>query len=92
MNENEFDKFEIEGDDAVFTLAPKGLLMKCLMDNFGIEFEDSRIDDTWKQFEQWARTHYGKGEKIASIVFNRAGGEFYSLNNQDQEQEDGRRK
>lgn len=80
----------IKNSEGKLSLTPKGALLLSMMQNKNflkyfkkhndIAIVMDTVDEIWNQFENMARKKYGNGEYIASILFNKNGGIFESLN------------
>lgn len=80
INEDERDKQEQNDPDAQAILTPKGLFYIVLSEHFGVtDITDERIHNAWDDFEQWVRIHYGMGEFVGGIAFDKKGGEFVPM-------------
>lgn len=78
---------------------PKGLLAAALMKKYQENVNDdiggtdketlfTIVDEVWSDYEQWCRTHFGKGSNVSGIIFDIAGGRFAELPTEPPEEED----
>lgn len=86
--------FDENDENASYSLTPKGILMASLLDSelFCKNFDTNNIDsvmelstEVWNNFENYCRKHYGSGEKIAAVIFDRNGGITASIRTDDPE-------